>query len=199
MKRLLLILILTFSFHTWGNADDIRDFEIDGMSIGDSLLDHFIEKKIRKFIKRTKQVYPNSDKFFRISFKSKVKEYDFIGLHLKKNDSQYVIYSISGQKNMTFSKCKTKSELVEKDLKTILGENYKSKSREVKHTYDKTGKSINLEIYFTPLISDDFWPAVINCTDWSDAMSKSNNFSDNLSINLNSKDFSNFMFYEAYQ
>ena len=41
MKRLLLILILTFSFQTLSKADDIRDFEIEGMSIGDSLLDHF--------------------------------------------------------------------------------------------------------------------------------------------------------------
>ena len=38
MKRLLLILILTFSFQTLTKADDIRDFEIGGMSIGDSLL-----------------------------------------------------------------------------------------------------------------------------------------------------------------
>tara|TARA_B110001450_G_C17419329_1_gene399175 strand:+ start:109 stop:705 length:597 start_codon:yes stop_codon:yes gene_type:complete len=198
MKRLLLILILTFSFQTSTRADDIRDFQIEGMSLGDSLLDHYNEKKIKKSIKRTYQGYPNSDEFFRISFKSKVKEYDFIGLHLKKNDFRYIVYSISGQKNMRFSKCTKKSKTIEKDLKKILGENYKSTSREVKHSYDKTGKSINLEIYFTPVTNDDFWPALINCTDWSDAMTKSHNFSDSLSINLNSKDFSNFMFYEAY-
>jgi hypothetical protein len=198
MNRLLVILILTFSFQSLSKADDIRDFQIEGMSIGDSLLNHYNEKKIKKSIKRTYQGYPNSDEFFRIYFKSKVKEYDFIGLHLKKNDFRYIIYSLSGQKNMTFSKCKKKSKTVEKDLKKILGENYKSTSQEVKHAYDKTGKSINLEIYFTPVTNDDFWPALITCTDWSDAMIKSNNFSDNLSINLNSKDFSNFMFYEAY-
>ena len=43
MKRLLLILILTFSFQSLTKADDIRDFEIEGMSIGDSLLDYFSE------------------------------------------------------------------------------------------------------------------------------------------------------------
>ena len=198
MKLFIPVFVLILSLQSWTKADDIRDFQIDGMSVGDSLLNYYNEKKIKKFIKRTYQGYPNSDKFFRISFKSKVKEYDFIGLHLKKNDFRYIIYSISGQKNMTFSKCKKKSKTVEKDLKKILGESYKSTSREVKHTYDKTGKSINLEIYFTPVTNDDFWPALITCTDWSDAMTKSNNFYDNLSINLNSKDFSNFMFYEAY-
>ena len=44
MKRLLLILILTFSFQSLTKADDIRDFEIEGMSIGDSLLDYFLKK-----------------------------------------------------------------------------------------------------------------------------------------------------------
>ena len=39
MKRLLLILILTLNFQSWTKADDIRDLEIEGMSIGDSLLD----------------------------------------------------------------------------------------------------------------------------------------------------------------
>ena len=43
MKRLLLILILTFSFQTLTKADEIRDFEIEGISIGDSLLD-FVQK-----------------------------------------------------------------------------------------------------------------------------------------------------------
>ena len=50
MKRLLLILILTFSFQSLTKADDIRDFQIEGMSIGDSLLDYFSEKEISKFI-----------------------------------------------------------------------------------------------------------------------------------------------------
>ena len=48
MKRLLLILILTFSFQSWTMADDIRDFEIEGMSIGDSLLDYLSKKEIDK-------------------------------------------------------------------------------------------------------------------------------------------------------
>ena len=47
MKRLLLILILTLSFQTLSKADDIRDFEIEGMSIGDSLLDFFTEREIK--------------------------------------------------------------------------------------------------------------------------------------------------------
>ena len=51
MKRLLLILILTLSMQSWTKADDIRDFQIEGMSIGDSLLDHFTKIEIKNFDK----------------------------------------------------------------------------------------------------------------------------------------------------
>ena len=47
MKRLLaylfLVLVLTFNFQSLTKADDIRDFEIEGISIGDSLLNFMTE------------------------------------------------------------------------------------------------------------------------------------------------------------
>ena len=56
MKRLLLILILTLSFQSWTKADDIRDFEIEGMSIGGSVLE-FFTKKIQQTIPDTHPFY----------------------------------------------------------------------------------------------------------------------------------------------
>ena len=50
MKRLLLIFILTLCFQSWTKADDISEFEIEGMSIGDSLLDFYSKKEIQKFL-----------------------------------------------------------------------------------------------------------------------------------------------------
>ena len=46
MKKFLAILILIFTLQTPSQADDIRDFQIEGMSIGDSLLDYFSENQI---------------------------------------------------------------------------------------------------------------------------------------------------------
>ena len=48
MNRLILILILTFSFQNLTKANDIRDFQIEGMSIGDSLLDYLKISEIKK-------------------------------------------------------------------------------------------------------------------------------------------------------
>ena len=50
MRNFLLIFILTFSFQSLSKADDIRDFEIEGISIGNSLLDHFDITKIKEVI-----------------------------------------------------------------------------------------------------------------------------------------------------
>ena len=56
MKKLSTYLFLIlFSFQASSLADDIRDFQIEGMSVGDSLLDYFSEEKIKK---DTQKVFP---------------------------------------------------------------------------------------------------------------------------------------------
>ena len=57
INKLLLILILTFSFQTLSKADDIRDFQIEGMSIGDSALDFTSINEIKRTIKMTANNY----------------------------------------------------------------------------------------------------------------------------------------------
>ena len=61
MKKLILIFILTFSFQPWTEADDIRDFEIEGISIGDNALDYFKKEEIDS----NKSYYPNSREIWR--------------------------------------------------------------------------------------------------------------------------------------
>ena len=66
MKKLSTYLFLIFfSFSTPSFADDIRDFQIEGMSIGDSLLDYFTEKEIKKgqyrLFKSKKYIPPAKD------------------------------------------------------------------------------------------------------------------------------------------
>ena len=94
MKRLLLILILTFSFQSWTKANDIRDFEIEGISIGDSLLDYFTLEQINK---REKFYYPKSKKFAGLSFANQnfYKTFDAVQFTFKETD--FKIASIGGE------------------------------------------------------------------------------------------------------
>ena len=48
MKSFFLVVILIFSIQSWIKADDIRDFEIEGLIIGNSLLNFFTEEEIKK-------------------------------------------------------------------------------------------------------------------------------------------------------
>ena len=47
MRIFLSLLVLIFSLQSWTKADDISEFEIEGISIGDSLLDYYSDSKIQ--------------------------------------------------------------------------------------------------------------------------------------------------------
>ena len=46
MRVFITVLVLIFSLQSWTKADDISDFEIEGMSIGDSLLDFRVSQSL---------------------------------------------------------------------------------------------------------------------------------------------------------
>ena len=88
MKKISLIIVLSLCFTFLSQADDIKDFQIEGISIGDSLLNYYDEKKIKNM---KKTFYPKSDKYYLldgIKIKNQ-KEYEVLSFHLKKNDNQY--------------------------------------------------------------------------------------------------------------
>ena len=86
MKRLLLILILTLSIQSWTKADDIRDFQIEGMSIRDSALDYFSKSKIIK----GKQNYYKNKKVSVSWIPTDSEQYTGVQFHWWKKDNQTV-------------------------------------------------------------------------------------------------------------
>tara|TARA_E500000178_G_C16807846_1_gene655553 strand:+ start:282 stop:860 length:579 start_codon:yes stop_codon:yes gene_type:complete len=178
MKKLLAIIILSLYFITSSQADDIRDFEIEGMSIGDSLLDHFSENEIKNFTITTYQ--NNTDEYIMLTgAEDKSQEYDSLSFHVKKNDNQYIIHSISGslyyEKN--FNKCLNKKKKIVESLKFNFG-NLKSDEYDYKYDWD-----LNSIAY----ISDfDFKNGAVRvyCINWSEVTEKKRNFADNLSVTI---------------
>ena len=94
MKRLLLILILTFSFQTLSKADDISDFEIEGISIGDSVLDFFNKIEIKE---NTWDYFKNKE-FTPLQFDAPefARTYDAIDIQYKTSDNNFKIMGLSG-------------------------------------------------------------------------------------------------------
>ena len=48
MKILILILIAIFNFQSWAKADSIKDLDIEGFTIGTSLLNYFSKEEVLK-------------------------------------------------------------------------------------------------------------------------------------------------------
>lgn len=95
MKRLLaylfLVLVLIFSFQFLSKADDIKDFQIEGMSVGDSLLNYMSAKDIKN---NDLNLYHSKSKFIGINFSGNKNTYEYVYVYVKRNDKNYKIYLI---------------------------------------------------------------------------------------------------------
>ena len=103
MRIFLSVLILIFSLQSWTKADDISDFQIEGMSIGDSLLDYFSEKEIKK---NTVMYEDSSDdityktvEIGRYDTSLNFNLYDDLIFAYKNKDNKFIIVSLNGAKN----------------------------------------------------------------------------------------------------
>ena len=109
MKTLLTLFVLLFTSSVV--ADDISDFQIEGMSIGDSLLDYFSEEEIKENERNYNQEIEFKSSEFVINTSSK--EYDLIGVYYKSSDKKYIIASIIGY--VFYSKNNSKNCILKKD------------------------------------------------------------------------------------
>ena len=197
MKKFLAILILIFTLQTPSLADDIRDFQIEGMSIGDSALDYFTNKDIKKAIKE-KLTYPNSQKFSMLTFylHKNLKIYDSVQINHLTKDKKLIIYGISGINYFenSINECKKDKKIIVNELSEIF-KNSEKVNQKRKHEYDKSGKSFIHQTLFT-LTSGD--AIRVECYDWSKKLSKKQGLWDQLVVSILHKDFSNFLKNEAY-
>ena len=76
MRIFITVLFFIFSFQSWTKADDIRDFQIEGISVGDNLLDQTAILNVTKNVIKNKKylIYPKSNKFVHMGFKYKSKQ-----------------------------------------------------------------------------------------------------------------------------
>jgi len=163
MKKLILIVILTFGIQTYTNADDVRDFQIEGFSIGDSLLNFFNKKKIEdeKFFEKEQG---NNKKVARFYIREKRGNYDWIALSYKTSDKKYEIIELSGFIFMPFNKCLKKRDEIDNEIKNMFSESEKQISGTTKHFLDKNS-FVNHVAYWTSQTLNDY--VSLTCYDWS--------------------------------
>ena len=145
MKKLLAIIILSMSCSYSVLADNIRNYEIEGMSIGDSLLDFMSESEIKD----------NEIKYFAKKKKYSVtgviwglNTFDQVEVYHKSKDKKYKIELIAG---MLF--IDDLDECLEEQKKIIesFGDSFSKLEKNTAigtYSRDKTGKSKQYQVAF---------------------------------------------------
>ena len=193
MRIFLSILILCFSIQSWTQAEDISEFEIEGMSLGDSALNFFTKYEIDKSVEEMPQ-YPNDQ--YKIAYIQKSKKYDFknyqgITFYFKKNDKSYTIAGIvaSNYYPNDFQNCLSDLKKMRKDIEN---------SFDVLPTYegedllefDTFGETIMHGVVYN--LSDNGFSQVV-CYDWSKEISKIQNRVDELTIGISTKEYGEWL------
>ena len=194
MRVFIAVLVLIFGFQSWTKADDIRDFQIEGISIGDSALNHFSKSEFRIF-----SPYKN-DKYIGGYKKLNNKDYDAIQFMYLKNDSSITIENITGKIycNKNIQKCKDLMKEIKIDIDQMFSGAEKTDVNK-KHTKDPNGKSY---IWATNYVFKNGDVVQISVTDWheyKDHNGKIKNHKDELKVGLSLLSYVDFVRNEAYK
>ena len=191
MKKFLGILVLSLFLITSSQADDIRDFQIEGISIGDSLLSYFSERVIINESVTGAGGYKD-DKFKATAPDMDLKEYDFIQFIYKPEEKNYLIYALKGMIEFDnhIKGCIKKRDKIIESLSEIFTNAKKVDAGKRNHAADESGESKSYSVYFW-LNSGGF--VEISCYDWSTKITREVGWTDTLNIAVSSKEFSDFL------
>ena len=171
MKRLLLILILTLSFQTLSKANDIRDFQIEGITLGDSLLNFFSKDEIDKNLRN----FYNDDTYLvtLLPTLNSDSNYEYIQVHFKKNDRKYIVQAIDGLIDIDIKECLKLQNNIVNEISSLFKKIKKIGPISYKHGVDKSGKSTtklfewnfdnaNIEVVCYDFFKPIEWPDGLN-------------------------------------
>ena len=100
MKIFFKVLIIIFILQSWVKGDDIKDFQIDGISVGDTLLKYMTEDEILIEMEKTENYYSHlgDPLFYEVYSYGRSSQYNYISFFLKPNDRNFIIEAIYGVK-----------------------------------------------------------------------------------------------------
>ena len=100
MKRIFLItLIFTFSLQNLTNADNLKDFQIEGFSVGDKLSDRMSKEEIEENIV---PYFQDQRKYYIVGKSYGLNQYDQIEFYIKSNDKINIFQKEKYYSELTF-------------------------------------------------------------------------------------------------
>ena len=197
IKVFFILFVINIGLQSSTKAENISEFVIEGLSIGDSLLKKYSKKEIEDFYKAS---YYKDNEYTTIeSLKlSEDSQYDYISLSYKTLDNKYslvgIIADIDSKEsfNNNIEKCyDIKDEIVE-ELKIIFSNSTQKDNKAKPHTIDKTGKS-KVTTYVFYFQNNDY--VTVACYDYT----KEIGYPDSLRIGLVTNEFNTWLATKAYK
>lgn len=190
MKKLLVIVILSLCFIVPSKADDIRDFQVEGITVGESLLNFLNEDEI---LQNIRDYGYKDDTFFATSVTKKkyLKIYDNIEIYLKKNDKNYIVMSIDASVFYEDKKkCLSQMDSIQDNISDIV----KTKVRDNKRKYIHYADTSNESIYYrTDWDINNKDLIAIECVFWSQKIKDKHNWGDHLRISITKKELNDWL------
>ena len=189
MKKLVLFTVLfLFTFQSFSKSDDISNFELLNMSVGDRAIDHFTQNEINQF-----QYGFESKLFAYVNLKeSKLEKFNDGFVIIKPEDKNFLIHSIVVRKffNNDINECFKEQDKTINELSNIFESVEATDKDTYEYSADTSGKS---KVTTVNLILDDGSSGHIGCYNMSKDFLLLNNYNPEtavLSISLNSKEYS---------
>ena len=157
MKKILGIVFLSLLLSTSTYSDDVKDFQIESMSIGDSALDYFTESKLED---GELDWFNYSYKEYAHSLVPGKGAYDWFQISYKSYDDNFTIEGLAGiivKKKYDDDKCNRELDAVAFDISKLFKNTKQGKKQLYKVVYnpseifqktDPSGKSILTSISF---------------------------------------------------
>jgi len=203
MKKLLILLFSIFFLSSPSVfAEDISDFEIEGISIGDSLLDYMTEDEILEEIELYDgyQYLNEPFKYTEINIKKNFRTYELLAVFIKNNSTseyitnkneKYIILSIRGatRYNEDFDSCIAKRDEIVSELSKVFPNADKSESF-FKHAVDPSGNSIVDAVYFE---LDSGVESEVSCYNFEETLRIKKNWAEGLQVSIDSEEITSWL------
>ena len=203
MKKILFLAILFLSFQNLSSAENIQNFKIEGMKIGDSALDYFSKSQLEDY----EQGWHNfSYNEYSTSYMPSKGIYNWFLVSYKNDDDNFTIEGLVGgleKSNYDIKECNNKLDVaalsISKLFKNTAQEEKKSYelTQDAAQTYPFTGKSVVTSLSFNFL---DGAKIILECYDMEKEAKKNESFltsilkqSDSFRTDIRSSAFVNYL------
>ena len=153
MKKLsTYLLLIIFSFSTFSFAEDISEYQIGGISIGESLLKYLSKEEIISEIEINKSTYNylNND-FGEVYLFKNIDNYYALTFMVKPKDKYFNIYSVRGL--IAYDDIEDFGTLLDKCFEEVQNSNMSKLDVAGKPIYNDVGKVMKGPNYFKPDLS----------------------------------------------